>query len=109
MTSRQAIAILLTGEIKRAEAYWVTFCNELPITASGDTIDEAIKSIGNAAQVYLDALRSVDYDAYSEKLDEIFDRSELPEAPTEAISEEQDHFRLPIKGQLAPTFIPEYA
>ena len=107
MTRRMArrAAIMLTGDLKKTPLYWVALCNELPITANGETVDEVMDGVANAAQAYLDTLLLVDYDAYEEKLEEILAPDQFMETPAKEFSEEERYFKLPVKGQLAPSFV----
>jgi predicted RNase H-like HicB family nuclease len=48
--------VVLTGIIEKEEGQLVSYCPELGVASCGDTIDETLDNLGDALQVYLDAL-----------------------------------------------------
>ena len=56
--------IQLSGHVRRGTRFHIAFCRQLPISTSGATSDEAIKSVPDAALSYLSAVRAVDPDRF---------------------------------------------
>ena len=52
--------IQLSGHVRRGRRFHIAFCQQLPITTSGETEKEAVESVPEAALSYLSAVRSVD-------------------------------------------------
>ena len=62
---------LITGHTERGQKYFVAHCHELPITTSGDTMEEAVARQPDAALAYLSALKAVDPQQCAELLQQI--------------------------------------
>ena len=75
------VKALITGHVRYETKYFVARCNELPITNSGDTADEAVERQADAALGYLSALKDVDPERCADLLQRITIQEEPP-APT---------------------------
>ncbi len=72
LTRRKAISlILVNGNVEQTPFYYVAFCDELPITANGETPEEAVEGIVDGAIAYLDALRKLAPQEYQKKINEL--------------------------------------
>lgn len=62
---------IITGHVAYETKYYVARCNELPITNSGDTAEEAVARQADAALGYLSALKDADPKRCAELLQQI--------------------------------------
>ncbi|MCI0437642.1 MAG: type II toxin-antitoxin system HicB family antitoxin [Chloroflexi bacterium] len=48
--------VYLTGIIEKEDDQFVSYCRELGTSSCGDTVDEAVRNLGDAIEVHIDAL-----------------------------------------------------
>ncbi len=71
-----AFALRLSGRFEQGAKYIVAICDELPITASGTTREEAVGLIDDAARAYLSALSTADPESFAEIITLLTDPNE---------------------------------
>lgn len=83
--------INLTGHARRGRQFYIAFCHQLPITTSGETVDEAVERVPDAALSYLSAVRSVDPSRFEMLLKNI-----MSDDADGAVEEDAEPFSTPM-------------
>ena len=107
MTRRKAISLVVNGHVEQTQFYYVAYCDELPITANGETLEEAVEGIVDGVVGYLDTLRKVDAQEYRKKISELLT---VEDEPVEAVAKPEVAWHDALSSEKPiPIPIPEQA